>query len=107
MEKPNLEYINQLARGEEDVKNTLTAVVKEEYPIELENYFKSLENGNFKDIEDQVHRIKHKFSILGLEISYNKAVDFELSLREGELNKVQKDDFETTLKSITKFLKTI
>lgn len=107
MEKPNLNYINQLARGEEEVKNTLINVIKDEFPLELESYLKIAEKQDFKELEDIVHRIKHKFSILGLEKSYENAVNFEFSLRANEINIDQKDSFELTLNSITNFLKTI
>lgn len=107
MEKPNLIYINQLARGDESVKNTLLDVVKSEFPEEVESYYKSLESNNFRTIEDNVHRIKHKFSILGLEKSYNRAVEFELNLRENKLENQQKEDFKKTLDMISEFLKTI
>lgn len=107
MEKPNLEYIAQLARGEESVRNTLINVIKTEFPSEKKEYYDSLETKDFKKIEDIVHRIKHKFSILGLETSYAKANEFEQSLREHQLNMNQKTDFEEILVTISDYLKTI
>jgi hypothetical protein len=64
MEQPNLEYINQIARGDESIKNELIDVVKTEFPEEIKDYYESLENKEFKKIEENVHRIKHKISIL-------------------------------------------
>jgi hypothetical protein len=107
METPNLIYIEQLARGEESVRKTLIDVIKSEFPDEKKEYFESLKSEDFKKIEDDVHRIKHKFSILGLESSYNNAVAFELNLRENILLKKQKEEFKNTLEVISKFLKTI
>lgn len=107
MEKPNLNYINQLARDDESVKQTLIDVVKTEFPEELLSYQKSLKSGNFKNIEDNVHRIKHKFSILGLEKAYNNAVAFELSLREEIMDTEQQKSFNDTLDLITNFISTI
>ena len=107
MEQPNLKYIEQLARGEESIKKTLIGVIKTEFPDEIRDYFSSIEIKDFKRIEDNVHRIKHKFSILGLESSYNNAVAFELNLRENILLKKQKEEFKNTLEVISKFLKTI
>lgn len=107
METPNLHYIEQLARGEESVRNTLINVIKTEFPGEKKEYLESLKRENFKEIVDNVHRIKHKFSILGLETSYKKANEFENSLREEQLNVNQKEDFESILVTISQYLKTI
>ncbi|PQJ81654.1 histidine kinase [Polaribacter glomeratus] len=107
MEKPNLLYIEQLARGDDSIKATLIDVIKNEFPDEKKEYYQSLKSKDFKRIEDNVHRIKHKFSILGLEKSYNKANAFEHNLREHILNLKEEQDFEETLLSITEYLKTI
>lgn len=107
MEKPSLDYINKLARGEEAVKSSLLEVIKAEFPNEIEEYYNSVACNIYKNIEDNVHRIKHKFSILGLENGYMNAVELELCLRESDFDKEKKDKFEATLKSITEFLKTV
>lgn len=107
METPNLEYINQIARDDEAVRETLLNVIKTEYPEEKNAYYKILETGDFKNIEDIVHRIKHKFSILGLEKAYNNAVAFELNLREEIMDTEQQKSFNDTLDLISKFISTI
>jgi HPt (histidine-containing phosphotransfer) domain-containing protein len=105
MEKPNLNYVEELARGDESIRKTLISVIKDEFPQEKEDYYKSLENKDYKKIEDNVHRIKHKISILGLEKSYKIANKFEHDLRELSLDKVE--DFEKILIVISVYLKTI
>ncbi|APZ47576.1 histidine kinase [Polaribacter reichenbachii] len=107
MEIPNLEYIEKLARGNESIRNTLIEVIKTEFPEEKKKYQNSIEKKDFKEIEDNVHRIKHKFSILGLETSYEKANEFEKNLREHNLDPMQKAHFDQTLLDISLFLKTI
>ena len=107
MNLPNINYINQLARGDESVKETLINVVKTEFPEEKKEYFETLKSKEFKKIEVIVHRIKHKFSILGLETSYKNADKFELNLRNHILIDKDLQDFEDTLKAITEYLKTI
>ena len=107
MEKPNLIYINKLAREDVFIKNTLINVIKEEFPAEVKEYYKSVEKNHFKEIEDNVHRIKHKFSILGLEENYENANKFEQSLRESEIELSQKENFEKILEVISQYLKTI
>ncbi|CAA0194979.1 Hpt domain-containing protein [Tenacibaculum maritimum] len=105
MEQPNLTYIAQLARGDKAIKKELIHIVKTEFPEEKGEYYKNLESRNFKKIEGNVHKIKHKISILGLEKSYKLANEFEHNLREHKLDKAQ--DFEKILVTITEYLKTI
>ncbi|MEO9570027.1 MAG: Hpt domain-containing protein [Polaribacter sp.] len=105
MEKPNLEYINQLARGDESIKNELIEVIKTEFPEEKKEYYKNLEKKVFKKIEENVHTIKHKISILGLEKSYEIANKFEHNLRE--LNLEGSEDFDNILKAISDYIETI
>jgi HPt (histidine-containing phosphotransfer) domain-containing protein len=107
MEKPNLEYIEKLSRGDESIRNELINVIKTEFPDEQKKYQISARNIDFKQIEDNVHRIKHKFSILGLETSYEKANNFEKSLREHRLDDAQKEYFDNILEVISQYLKTI
>jgi GTP-sensing pleiotropic transcriptional regulator CodY len=105
MDQPNLDYVNQLARGDELVKNELISIIKTEFPLEKKSYFESVEKKEFKIIEENVHRIKHKISILGLEKSYKIANEFEHNLRE--LNFSKKEEFEKILMVISSYLETI
>jgi HPt (histidine-containing phosphotransfer) domain-containing protein len=107
VEKPNIVYIEKLARGDEFVKKTLIDVIKTEFPGEENEYYNSIKKKDFNEIEDNVHRIKHKFSILGLEKSYEMANEFEHNLREQYLNTIQKENFDKTLTMISLYLKTI
>ncbi len=105
MEKPNLAYVDKLANGDESVRKMLIDVIKTEFPEEKEDYYNSLKNNDCKKTEENVHRLKHKISILGLEKSYKIANEFEHNLRELNLDKVE--DFEKILIVISAYLKTI
>lgn len=105
MEQPNLTYIEQLARGDESIRKTLIDVILAEFPEEKKEYYDSLEKKDYKKIEENVHKIKHKISILGLEKSYKLANTYEHNLREKSM--VGVDDFEQILNTITVYLKTI
>lgn len=105
METPNLDYINQLAREDETIKNELISVIKTEFPTEKAEYYDSLKNKEFKKIEENVHRLKHKISILGLVNSYNTANLYEHNLREHSLE--GEKDFDQILHTITDFIETI
>jgi HPt (histidine-containing phosphotransfer) domain-containing protein len=105
MEIPNLVFVDKLAFGDESVRKTLIDVIKTEFPEEKKDYYNSLENKDYKKIEGNVHRLKHKISILGLEKSYKIANQFEHNLRERNLDKVE--EFEEILIAISAYLKTI
>ncbi len=107
MEKPNLSYIEKLARGDESVRKSLIGLIKSEFPGEKKEYFNTVKSGDFKNIGSDVHRIKHKFSILGLENSYKSAVEYEQNLRDLNLNSTSRKEFENTLIVISEYLKTI
>ena len=64
-----------------------------------------MEKKDFKIIEENVHRIKHKISILGLEKSYKIANEFEHNLRESSFFK--KEEFEKSLIAISSYIETI
>jgi HPt (histidine-containing phosphotransfer) domain-containing protein len=60
---------------------------------------------NAKKIEENVHRLKHKISILGLEKSYKLAEEFEDHLKEGRTTGY--DTFHEILQMITDYLETL
>lgn len=105
MEQPNLTYVEQLARGDENIRSTLIDVIKTEFPEEKNEYYESLVAKDYKKIEENVHKLKHKISILGLEKSYELANTYEHNLREKRMDGV--DDFEEILNTITAYIKTI
>ena len=105
MEQPNLSYINDIARGDETIKKTLLDVIKTEFPEEKKEYYESVKIKSFKKMEGNVHKLKHKISILGLEKSYEIANNFEHNLREKNLDGLE--DFEKILQLISNYLKTM
>ena len=105
MEKPNLIYIDKLARADESVKKKLVEIIKTEFPKEKKEYLLSLEKLDYKKIEENVHKLKHKISILGLEKGYEITNKFEHNLRDQRL--VDTKSFEEILIEISEYLKTI
>lgn len=102
MEQPNLSYIKRLSKGEKAFEENIINIVKKELTEEIENYFKFINENNFKKTQESVHRIKHKMSILGLEKSYKITNTFENNLRDGNLE--NRDYFESVLPIMTGFL---
>jgi|TARA_B110000495_G_scaffold154375_1_gene137532 HPt (histidine-containing phosphotransfer) domain-containing protein len=105
MEKPNLNYVNNLSGDDNNVKKLLIDVIKTEFPEEKKEYYENYESKEFKKIEENVHRLKHKISILGLEESYEIANEYEHNLRNKCTDK--SDDFDIILLVITEYLKTL
>jgi len=105
MESPNLSYIQSMSGGDKAFEQQLIDIIKAEFPEEKKVYFDNINAGNFKNAAENVHKLKHKISILGLENSYEDAVKFEHNLIEG--NDEGKDKFESILENITTFLGTL
>jgi HPt (histidine-containing phosphotransfer) domain-containing protein len=102
MEQPNFSYINSLCGDDEIFKQKLLDIIKMEYPEERDIYLKNSAAKNFKEAANNVHKLKHKISILGLEKSYDIASQFEKNLIEG--NESLQEEFNEVLNIITRFL---
>lgn len=102
MEQPNLSYINALSAGDELFKQNIISVVKKELPSEVLEYQNNMALKNFKGAADNVHKLKHKISILGLETTYAIAVAHEDQLRQ-EMHTLHAD-FEAVLKKMLLFI---
>ncbi|WP_147676594.1 Hpt domain-containing protein [Algibacter pacificus] len=105
MEQPNQSYINTLSGNDEAFKQKLIGIIKKEFPEEKQVYFDNFKTKNFKLVADNVHKLKHKISILGLEQSYEVAVAYENNLLEGSTK--LKEEFEAILNAITAYLEEI
>lgn len=102
MEEPNLNYVKQISGGDVDFEKEMIQVIKTEFPQEKETYSTFVIADDKIAIAEIVHKIKHKFSILGLEKGYECAVIYEENLREGNYEK--KENFEKVLDTITSYL---
>ena len=102
MEQPNLSYIENLSGGDKSFEQKLIAIIKEEFPNEKKTYFENITANNYKLTAENVHKLKHKISILDLEKSYEIAMAFENNLLEG--NTKLQIEFESILLIITNYL---
>jgi HPt (histidine-containing phosphotransfer) domain-containing protein len=102
MEQPNYSYINSLSGGDKAFEVKIMDIIKNEYPHERDIYFKNIAAKNFKEAAENVHKLKHKISILGLEKSYEVASQFENNLKED--NAALQDEFNEILNVISLFL---
>jgi HPt (histidine-containing phosphotransfer) domain-containing protein len=102
MEQPNLSYINSLSGSDKIFEQKLIEIIKIEFPEEKQVYDNNFKNKNYKLAADNVHKLKHKISILGLEKGYEIAIAFENNLIEGDTSLYK--EFETILNTITNYL---
>tara|TARA_B100001059_G_scaffold122810_1_gene122730 strand:+ start:4908 stop:5228 length:321 start_codon:yes stop_codon:yes gene_type:complete len=101
-DQPNLNYINSLSEGDKSFEMKLLAIIKKEFKQEKNTYYNNMKNDNFKLCAENVHKIKHKISILGLEKSYEIAEQYENNLREG--NYELQNKFSDILNKVTNYL---
>tara|TARA_R110001632_G_scaffold64960_2_gene154200 strand:+ start:857 stop:1174 length:318 start_codon:yes stop_codon:yes gene_type:complete len=102
MEYPNLSYIHSMSGEDKIFEQKLIDIIKEEFPEEKKNYLDNITAKNYKLTAENVHKLKHKISILGLEKSYEIAVAFENNLLED--NTTLQNEFESILTIITNYL---
>jgi len=102
---PNSTYIDELSGGDPVFRQRLIDVIHKEFPEEKEAYYQSYTEKKYKVAAENVHKLKHKISILGLEKSYYIAVDHENNLKEGKTDLY--DQFEQILKVMTNYIATL
>lgn len=102
MGNPNLDYINSIAGGDEAFKQQLIAILKEEFPLEKELYLSNFNKKEYKQASENVHKLKHKLSMLGLTDEEVLASTFEDNLKEN--NTVLHKKFINCLAKISNYL---
>lgn len=101
-ETPNFNYVEKLSGGDKEFEDHLIGIIKEEFPLEVETYFQNMEAANLQAAAENVHKIKHKISILGLERGYELADVYEEELKEENTRLTEK--FNRILELMGNFL---
>ncbi|NER17364.1 Hpt domain-containing protein [Spongiivirga citrea] len=104
-ETPNLNYVNELAAGDSSIKTKLISIMKKEFPEERAEFMLYMQSANYTKASEQVHKLKHKINILGLQEGYVLAKSFENDLKKNiiSLNK----GFSKLLDTIENYLNTL
>ena len=105
MEKPDLSYLNSLSGGDKSFENKILEVIREEFPGELNEYTENVKNKKLKLAAENVHKLKHKISILGLKKTYALAVKHEDLLKASNTSLVE--DFGAALDILTDYINKI
>lgn len=102
MEHPNLSYIDELSGGDQAFKQKLIDIIKKELPVEISEYESNMKACHFEIAAENVHKLKHKISILGLVDAYDLAIDYEEDVKSGCLDK--QSEFELILSKMSQFI---
>ena len=102
MATPNLSYIRELSGGDQEFESRLIGVLKKELPQEIDRFHKHIRQKNLRKAAEDVHKIKHKMSILGMVESYSLSEKFEDELKREHLN--LHGDFVNILQKMIIFL---
>ena len=98
---PNLTYIKSLADGDSNFENELIALIKEEFTLEVKQYYLLLEKKDFTALAACVHKLKHKIGVLGLTEGYHLARAYERAITAKKTT--HKEEFDRILKSLSQF----
>lgn len=101
-ETPNLNYIKEIAGGNDEFERKFLAIIQNEFPREKDDYLRYLEEGALKESSKVVHKIKHKLGILGLTEGYKMAVKYEEELKNGSTALM--DEFANILATVEDFV---
>jgi hypothetical protein len=102
MEKPNFSYLRSFSGGDKVFEEKILNVIKTEYPNERDTYLNNIETNNFDLAANNVHKIRHKISLLGLEKSHELASQHELNLIKG--HNTLHENFTDILNTMSRFL---
>lgn len=83
MEKPNLSVIKEISGNDIDFQNSILEIIKSEFPNEVKLFTENFEANNYQEAAKDVHKIKHKISLLGLHKDLEIATEFEMNLKKG------------------------
>ena len=102
METPNLNYIKELSGGDLVFEQNILNVLKKEFPEEYSLFNKNFEKKDYNELANNVHKIKHKISILGFKKGFELASNFEKDLQNNDVKLYQ--DFINLLNKIHVYL---
>jgi hypothetical protein len=97
MEVPNLSFIKEIAGEDVDFQNSILEIIKKEFPEEVKSFTENFALKNYNMATVDVHKIKHKISLLGLEAGFVIASEFEKDLKKGNIT-LHKDFLEILTK---------
>jgi DNA polymerase III delta prime subunit len=102
MEQPNLVFIREIAGDDEAFQKSLLEIIKKEFPEEVKLFTENFSKKNYEEASSNVHKLKHKISLLGLKEGFDLSSDFENELKKS--NTTLHADFLEILNKIHLYL---
>ena len=103
--EPNITYIKKLSGEDTFFEKKFIKILKDEFPEERGVYEKAYESKDHAAVAEIVHKLKHKFNILGMHKAYELAVSYEEEVKKE--NYGHSLQFSIVLDVVESFLKTI
>ncbi|MFV0566036.1 MAG: Hpt domain-containing protein [Flavobacteriaceae bacterium] len=100
--KPNLNYIKKIADGDNNIERKLISIIKNEFPTEKKEFEQQLLDKKLTQASFTVHKLKHKFVVLGFESQYELINNFEKQLQNS--NTALLPEFKTILSQLELFV---
>ncbi len=85
MELPNLSVIKEISENDMEFQNSIIEILKTEFPQEVDLYKQNFDSKNYFEASNNVHKLKHKISLLGLNNGLQTATAYELALKNGNI----------------------
>ncbi|SMC55408.1 histidine kinase [Cellulophaga tyrosinoxydans] len=104
-QQPNLNYIHDLSGDDKEFEKKFINVLKEEIPLEKQEYLNVIANKDHLASASIVHKLKHKLNILSLTDDYKLAVTFEENLKNKDFS--LNDKFLIILNKIELYIKNL
>lgn len=84
--QPNIDYIKKLSGDNSEFEQKFILILKEEFPVETQDYKNFIESRDLKMAAELVHKLKHKFNILSMTDAYTYAVAYEEELLANDMS---------------------
>lgn len=104
-EIPNLSYVISLVKNDFEFKSKFLAIIKAEFPIELEKYLQHMRREEPRAAAELVHKLKYRVSALGMNKSFELTEKHEERLHIGDTS--LDFEFRRILKKIVAYLQNI
>ncbi|MBC6997223.1 Hpt domain-containing protein [Cytophaga sp. FL35] len=102
-EIPNLDYVVELVGTQDfEFQAKFVAIMKTEYTSDLGKYLYHIKIGEPRTAAELVHKLKYKFSVLGMEKTFEFAEAHKEKLESGDTS--LDDVFKVILKKVSNFL---
>lgn len=78
----NLDYLDMMADGDDDMKKVMLGMLFEEMPLELEKMQQACTDENWAELSSICHKMKSTLSFIGNETMTNSNMTLELKSKE-------------------------